>query len=82
MSPPFTNKFFSYSIRKQTNTGLKPPQHIYLTSLCSPSTAAVNVTLLAFAAARRAVLLRRPPLSIDISWSRGAQQQTRGCSGG
>jgi len=44
------------------------------------------VTLLAFAAERRAavrsavcgdVAARRLPLSIDISWPRGAQQQTR-----
>jgi len=44
------------------------------------------VTLLAFATERRAavrsavcgdVVARRLPLSIDISWPRGAQQQTR-----
>ena len=47
-------------------------------------TSADNVTLVAFAAERRAaaqllLLLdaRRPPLSIDISCQHGAQQQTR-----
>jgi len=44
--------------------------------------AAVNVTLPAFAAERRAAALlllgaRRQPLSIDISCPHGAQQQTR-----
>jgi len=57
------------------------------TSLCSASYARVNVTLLAFAAERRAAappLLStwRPPLSIDISSPRGAQQQTRRTSRG
>jgi len=47
-----------------------------------PPTSAVDVTLLAFAAERRAaapLLLgtRRPPLSINISRPHGAQQQTR-----
>jgi len=50
-----------------------------------PPTAAVSVTLLAFAADHRAVVRRccraladrRPPRSIDISRPRGAQQQTR-----
>ena len=50
-----------------------------------PPTAAVSVTLLAFAADHRAVVCRccraladrRPPRSIDISRPRGAQQQTR-----
>jgi len=47
-----------------------------------PRSSAVNMTLPAFAAKRRAaapLLLgaRRPPLSIDISCPHGAQQQTR-----
>jgi len=46
-----------------------------------PSAAAVNVTLLAFAADRRAAVRRAAvallPLSIDISCPRRAQQQTR-----
>jgi len=51
-----------------------------------PPTSSVNVTLLAFAAKRRAAArvaapllmgVRRLPLSIDISCPHGAQQQTR-----
>ena len=50
-------------------------EYEFVFSLSIHTTAAANVTLLAFAAARRAAapLL----LSIDISCPRGAQQQTR-----
>jgi len=51
-------------------------------SVFSLVNSAVNVTLPAFAAERRAAVLllgvRRPPLSINISCSHGAQQQSRG----
>ena len=59
------------------------PFQIYIEQVCVPlPTLVVSVTLLAFAAVRRAaapllLVARRPPLSVDISCAHGAQQQTR-----
>jgi len=49
----------------------------YNKSVFSLVNSAVNVTLPTFAAERRAAERRHPPLSIDTSCLRGAQQQTR-----
>jgi len=71
-SSVFTNKTF---------------QQVCVQRLASNYGTSVNVTLLAFAAERRAaaplLLLdaRRSPLSIDISSPRGAQRQTRRMGG-